>query len=58
MTWYKLWRKIGKQPLKKTMKNKVVVYHQGMLYEAMLKYTNNGNYFYIETTNEAIRYDE
>lgn len=41
--------KIGKQPLKRAKGEKVVVYHQGVLYEATLKFSDNGSFFYIET---------
>lgn len=49
MTWIQLWEKIGKQPLKRAKGKKVVVYHQGVLYEATLKFSDNGSFFYIET---------
>lgn len=53
MTWCQLWKKIGKQPLKRTRGKRVVVYHQGTLYEATLKFSDNGTFFYIETTKEV-----
>ena len=57
MTWYQLWKKIGVQPLRKTQNRKVVVYHNGMIYEAKMKYTNNGNYFFLETGNTVLDYE-
>lgn len=54
MTWLQLWKKIGKQPLKRTQNRKVTIYHNGMIYEAEMRYTNNGNYFYLETSKDAI----
>lgn len=48
VSWYQLWRKIGKQPLYKIMNNKVHVLINGELKECCLVFTNNGSDFHLE----------
>ena len=47
MTWLQLWDKIGKQPLRLTRQNEVMVKIRGMEFKCELVYADNGNYFYL-----------
>ena len=48
MTWYTLWKKLGKQPLYKTQNNRVKIKIDGKLYECGIVYENNGSDFHLE----------
>lgn len=48
ISWYQLWRKIGKQPLYKTMGTKVHVFIDGEMKDCCLVFTNNGSDFHLE----------
>lgn len=48
ITWYQLWKRIGKQPLHKTRNTKVQVLVNGELKECALVFTNNGSDFHLE----------
>lgn len=48
ITWYALWKRIGKQPLHKTRNTKVKVFVDGELKECALVFTNNGSDFHLE----------
>lgn len=48
ISWFALWKRLGKQPLHKTRNTKVQVKLKGILHECKLVYTNNGSDFYLE----------
>ena len=48
ISWYALWKRIGKQPIKKTRDTKVQLLVNGELKECALVFTNNGNDFHLE----------
>lgn len=48
ISWYALWKRIGKQPIKKTRDTKVQVLVNGELKECSLVFTNNGSDFHLE----------
>jgi len=46
MTWYQLWKRLGKQPLCNTLnKNVEIEDSRGNLHKGKLKYDDNGNHF-------------
>lgn len=49
ITWFKLWKKLGKQPLYKTQHNRVKIKIDGEFYECAIVYDHNGSYFHLET---------
>ena len=48
ISWYQLYKRIGKQMLHKTRNTKVQVLIDGELKECTLVFTNNGSDFYLE----------
>ena len=48
ISWYTLWKRIGKQPMYKTQNTKVQVFVNGELKECTLVFTNNGSGFHLE----------
>lgn len=48
ISWYQLWKKIGKQKMYKTQNTKVQVLINGKLKECTLVFLNNGSDFYLE----------
>lgn len=49
ISWYSLWKKLGKQPLSKTRGEKVIVVDKNKeSHECILVYTNNGSDFHLE----------
>ena len=48
ITWAKLWKKIGKQPIRKTQNKKVEILIDGKLKECALVFTDNGSKFHLE----------
>ena len=48
ISWYDLWKKIGKQTMYKTQNTKVQVLIDGELKECALVFTNNGSDFHLE----------
>ena len=48
ISWYALWKRIGKQPMYKTQNTKVQVLVDGELKECALVFTNNGSDFHLE----------
>ena len=48
ITWAKLWRRIGKQPIRKTQNKKVEILIDGELKECALVFTDNGSNFHLE----------
>lgn len=52
ISWYQLWRRIGKQPAHKTHNIKVNVLINGELKECVLVFVNNGSDFYLEPVKE------
>ena len=48
ISWYQLWKRIGKQPMYKTQNTKVQVLINGELQECALVFTNNGSDFHLE----------
>lgn len=50
ITWFKLWKRIGKQPLRDTRGRKVEFYMKGVKYEVALVFTHNGSKWHLEPT--------
>lgn len=48
ISWYALWKRIGKQTMYKTQNTKVQVLINGELKECDLVFTNNGSDFHLE----------
>lgn len=48
VTWYQLWKKIGKQPTYRTRNEKVEVLIDGELKECALVFIDNGSNFRLE----------
>ena len=48
ISWYQLWKRIGKQTMYKTQNTKVHVLIDGELKECALVFTNNGSDFHLE----------
>lgn len=48
ISWYQLWKRIGKQTIHKTRNTKVQVLIDGVLRECVLVFTNNGSDFHLE----------
>ena len=48
ISWYQLYKRIGKQMLHKTHNTKVQVLIDGELMECALVFTNNGSDFHLE----------
>ena len=48
ITWARLWRKIGKQPIRKTQNKKVEILIDGELKECALVFTDSGSKFHLE----------
>ena len=55
ISWYQLYKRIGKQMLHKTRNTKVQVLIDGELKECALVFTNNGSDFHLEPVN--VRYN-
>ena len=54
ISWYALWKRIGKQPIHKTQNAKVQVLIDGELMECVLVFTNNGSDFYLEPVGKVV----
>ena len=48
ITWYQLYKRIGKQTMHKTRNTKVQVLINGELRECKLVFTHNGSNFHLE----------
>lgn len=48
ISWYQLWRKIGRQPLCRIKNTKVQILIDGELKEGCLVFINNGSDFYLQ----------
>lgn len=48
ITWCQLYKRIGKQPIRKTQNARVQVLINGELKECALVFTNNGSDFHLE----------
>lgn len=49
ITWYNLWKRLGKQPMHKTRSQKVIVVDRnGEKHECILEFINNGSDFYLK----------
>lgn len=48
ISWYQLWKRIGKQPLCRTRHERAKVLVDGELKECTLVFTNNGSDFHLE----------
>ena len=53
ISWYQLWKRIGKQTLHKTRNTKVHVLIDGELKECALVFTNNGSDFHLESVRRV-----
>ena len=58
ISWYQLWKRIGKQPMYKTQNTKVQVLINGELKECALIFTNNGNDFHLEPVGKVVAYEK
>ena len=54
ISWYQLWKRIGKQPMYKTQNTKVQVLINGELKECALVFTNNGSDFHLEPVGKVV----
>ena len=52
ISWYQLYKRIGKQTLHKTRNTKVQVLIDGELNECALVFTNNGSDFHLEPVKQ------
>lgn len=52
ISWFALWKRLGKQPLHKTRNTKVQILIGGELKECTLIYTDNGSDFHLELAKE------
>ena len=57
ISWYALWKRIGKQPIYKTQNTKVHVLIDGELKECALVFTNNGSDFRLEPVGKVVTDD-
>ena len=55
ISWYALWKRIGKQTIHKTQNTKVQVLIDGELKECALVFTNNGSDFHLEPVKQVFR---
>ena len=55
MTWYQLWKRIGKQTLRSTRNKDVTIKLQDKEYKCKLVYTHNGSDWHLEI--ESIKED-
>ena len=53
ISWYQLYKRIGKQTLHKTRNTKVHVLIDGELKECALVFTNSGSDFHLETVRSV-----
>lgn len=51
ISWYQIYKRIGKQPMRKTTNTKVQVLVNGELRECALVFSNNGSDFHLEICN-------
>lgn len=58
ISWYALWKRIGKQPMYKTQNTKVEVLIDGGLRECALVFTNNGSDFHLESVGKVHEYEQ
>lgn len=54
ISWYQLYKRIGKQTLHKTRNTKVQVLIDGELKECALVFTNNGSDFHLEPIGKVV----
>ena len=52
MTWFQLWKRIGKQPLSITQHKDVTINILDTEYKCKIVYTDNGNNWYLEVVEE------
>ena len=57
ISWYALWKRIGKQTMYKTQNTKVQVLIDGELQECALVFTNNGSDFHLEPIGKVVTDD-
>ena len=57
ISWYQLYKRIGKQMLHKTRNTKVQVLIDGELKECTLVFTNNGSNFHLEPVGKVVEDD-
>ena len=57
ISWYQLYKRIGKQTLRKTRNIKVQVIIDGELKECALVFTNNGSDFHLEPVEKVHEYE-
>ena len=53
ISWYALWKRIGKQTIHKTQNTKVQVLIDEELKECTLVFTNNGSDFHLEPVGKV-----
>ena len=54
ISWYQLYKRIGKQTLHKTRNTKVQMRIDGELKECALVFTNNGSDFHLEPVRKVV----
>lgn len=47
ISWFALWKRLGKQPLSKTRGEYVKCFIEGQMWHCKLVYTHNGSDFYL-----------
>ena len=57
ISWYALWKRIGKQPMYKTQNTKGQVLINEKLKEGALVFTNNGSDFHLEPVGKIQEYE-
>ena len=57
ISWYQLYKRIGKQTLRQTRNIKVQVLIDGELKECALVFTNNGSDFHLEPVEKVHEYE-
>ena len=58
ISWYQLYKRIGKQILHKIRNTKVQVLIDGELKDCALIFTNNGSDFYLEPVGKVVADDD
>lgn len=51
ITWFALWKRLGKQPLSRTLNKKVTIRINDIDYECALVFEENGSKFHLEMIN-------
>lgn len=52
MTWFQLWAKLGKQPIKKTQRESVMLKDGDDFYSLKLVYSDDGSHWWLKKERE------